>query len=143
MMPRGRVAALWAQALILGFAVAFAPALTALCTVLLLPGIAAWFLDTAHGRPMGRAVLTFGVAGALAPIWHCVQQGHTLQDLTATIVNSPAIITAWGMAGIGWMIGRLAQFAVELYLRSEANGRLRQLTVQRQALEAEWDLNAF
>lgn len=139
MTVRGRVAGSWAQVLALGFALAVAPAVTALCLALLLPGIAAWFLDEAHGRPMGRAVLTFGTAGAFAPVWHHIQQDQTMQGVLNTAVSSRAVAIAWGLAGVGWLIGKAAQFAVELYLRSQAHDRVRQLNTLRQALEAEWD----
>lgn len=141
MTTRGGVAGLWFQALALGFAIALAPAITALCVVLLLPGIAAWYMDSVHGRPMGRAVLAFGIAGAFAPVWHHVLLDQTVQGVLHTAINSWAIAIAWGLAGAGWLIGRISQLAVELRLRTQAQDRVRHLKVRRQALETDWDLS--
>lgn len=141
MNARGGIAGLWMQALALGFAVASAPALAAFCVILLLPGLVAWCTDTAHGRPLGRAILGFGMAGAFAPIWRHIQQGQSVQGAADILMNSQAIPAAWGLAGTGWLIGRAAQFAVELHLRSRAADRIRWLRAQREALETEWDLS--
>lgn len=141
MTRRGGIAGLWTQALAVGFAIASAPALTALCVVLLLPGLVAWCVDTAHGRPMGRAILSFGIAGAFAPIWHHIQHGQTVPGAVDTIIHSPAIGIAWGLAGAGWLIGRVAQLAIELHIRSRVAEQVRQLRARRQALEMEWDLS--
>lgn len=131
---------MWAQALALGLSTALAPALTVLCLVLLLPGIAAWCLDSVHGRPMGRAVLAFGIAGALTPIWSQIRHDPTMQGMLANGVDAHALGIAWGMAGAGWLIGQAAQFAVMLHQRSEASTRIRQLQTYRSALETDWDL---
>ena len=134
-----RAPLMWAQALALGFCLALAPALTVLCLALLLPGIAAWYLDSAHGRPMGRTVLAFGAAGAFAPVWRQVQHDPTMHGLLAEAVDVRAFGFAWGLAGIGWLIGRAAQLAIAIHHRTEANSRIRHLKARRHALETEWD----
>lgn len=125
----------------LGFAFTYAPGTTLFSILLLLPGLVAWWLDNDRGRPTGRAILGFGIAGAYGPLHVQLWQGGSL-DLATSLLSLSAIAGAWGAAGAGWLVGWAAGLAFRRKQRRLCAFELSRLAADRRELEVEWELSA-
>lgn len=123
-----------------GAAVALATSSVLLAAALLLPGLLAWLAERAPERPMARAMLLFGCAGALpslAALWSGPGDLWTAVDAA---LDPHALARAWAAQAAGWLAAELLPVAGRLIADTTAARRVRLLRAERARLADEWSL---
>ena len=104
---------LWLQGLVCGVVLTFATPAALLACVLLAPALLASIADRSPGRPVVRAVLLYGTAVALKPLWHLCLTGDSM-DTALAIMSDPMTIGAcWLGAALGWALCEVLPFVLE------------------------------
>lgn len=110
----------------------------ALMGVLMLPTLAAAIGDR---RPEKHAAIAIGLLNfcgtlpALADLW---SRGQVLSNSILLLGEAMTWLTAFGAAGLGWLLVLLATPLAHTYLSLTTQARLRALQRQQQRLVEEW-----
>ncbi len=134
---RGRV---YLQGLACGAVAALATPTALLGSALLLPALLAWFAEGATGRPLARAMLLFGAAGALpslAALWGGAGDLRAALDAALDLHN---LALAWAAQAAGWLLAEGLPVAGRLAVSAGVARRSRQLRAERARLSEEWSL---
>jgi hypothetical protein len=124
-----------------GVLVAIAPGVAAVAAGLLAPGIAALKMDHEPGRPVARAVITFGLAGCVHPVITLWNTGQSL-DTAMAIVTDPATLgPAWGLAATGWLATQVVPLFVKTVLEAAALARATRLRAMRERIAEAWGID--
>lgn len=106
--------------------------------VLMLPTLVAVIVDR---RPEKHAAIAVGLLNfcgtlpALADLW---SRGQMIGNSLLLLGESMTWLTAFGAAGLGWLLVLLATPMAHTYLTLTTQGRLRVLQRQQQRLVEEW-----
>ena len=95
---------LWLQGMACGAVLTFATPAAMLAAGLLAPALLALAADRRPGRPILRAVLLYGCAVALAPLWHLCLSGDTMDTALVMVSDMTTLATAWLAAAVGWAL---------------------------------------
>lgn len=139
--PHGR-STIWLEGLACGAVMAFAPAAAVLAFVLLAPAVAAALLDSRAGRPVARAVALSGLALSLAPLWHLILDGRTLEAALALLADPTVVGPAWLAGASGWALCELLPVLLRVAADMRATARTAALRAEAGALTQDWDLGA-
>jgi hypothetical protein len=126
------------QGVVLGALAILATPTAALAVVLLLPTAMAMASDRLPGRPVGRAVLLFGLAGACFPMSLLWRSGHGFDGALALATDLRSLAICWSAQAGGWLVAQLLPIAIGLYLEAEARTEMALLDRRRAATSAEW-----
>lgn len=141
---RGGGSLVWVQGLACGALVALAPAVAVLLGVLLLPGLAALWLDHRPGRPLARSILLCGAAACITPVRDLWSAGQSVDASLSLLSDIGSIGTAWSAAAAGWLLAELLPVVVRVGLEASSLARMAQLRSARAKVVEEWgdDLGA-
>ena len=119
---------LWLHGLLCGALAALALPTAVLAAGLLGPAVAAFAMDAAPGRPVGRSVLLLGAAGSLRAFFALWNGGHSLPLAIGMLLDPQIVGIAWLASAAGWVTAEsfpvLVQVAMEVLAASRA-ARLR------------------
>jgi len=131
----------WLSGLACGVLAAVAPGIAMVAAGLLAPGAVALTLDKEPGRPVARAVLTFGLAACVQPVITLWNSGQSF-DTALSIVMDPGVTgTAWSAAAAGWLMTQLSPLLVRATLEAAALARATRLRTIRGKLVEAWGLD--
>ncbi len=133
---------MWGWLLAFAFAALLltAPGAGMMVATLMLPGALALKLDQEPGKPVARAMLTCGFAGAVRPII-AVSHHDASADIASGLLADPSVIRdAWAAAAAGWLLTQLVPLGVRLWLDSVALTRAASLRVARERIRSAWFL---
>ena len=137
---RGTPPVVWVQGLLCGGALALATSASLLVGVLLAPGLAALAIDRTPGKPVARAILLYGAAGAATPFAAFWRRGQDFAAGIDLLTDPTALALAWTAAAFGWLLAEAAPLAVRLVLEARSLARTASLREARREWEEEWDL---
>ncbi len=126
------------QGVILGALAILATPSAVLAVVLLLPTAMAMAADRLPGRPVGRTVLLFGLAGACMPLSLLWRSGHGFDAALALATDLRTVSIGWAAQAAGWLVAQLLPIVIGLYLEAEARAEIALLDRRRAATAAEW-----
>jgi hypothetical protein len=132
----------WLQGLVCGAVVTLATPTALLGGVLLLPAIIVYFLEDDDGRPTVRAVLLFGLAGALRPMIALWSGGHTVAISMSLLSDIAVPALAWSAQGAGWLLAQLIPLLVRVTLEAHNRVEIAKLRAERGKLAKQWGLPA-
>jgi hypothetical protein len=135
---QGPRVALWPFGLALAGAAAVAPPSAVLAGVLLAPALLALLADRAPGRPVGRCVLLFALAGAIPALFALWRAGHGMAMAVALLGETTPVLRAWGAAGLGWLVAELAPPLARVAMEALAARAAQRLRAARSEAEREW-----
>ena len=129
----------WLQGLVCGAVLAFATPVALLAGVLLAPCIVAAVLDSRPGRPVARTVALAGLSLTLAPLWHLVMNGRTMDEAVALVIDPAVTGPAWLAAACGWALCEILPVLLRVAADLRAAARLSMLQAEEKALRETWD----
>lgn len=128
----------WLQGLLCGALATVATPTAVLLGVLLGPALLAMLLDREPGRPTGRSVALFAMAGSVAPLKTLWMAGHSMTVATGLLSDTQIIATAWSAAAAGWLLAQLTPIAVRTALEALSLARAVRLRGERSKLVEAW-----
>lgn len=131
----------WGTGMACGAAAVALPAAALMLGALLLPGLVAWLLDRAPGRPTATTMILFGTAAALPALPGFWDGGMNASAALTQLANPSISGMAWMAGAIGWALTVLLPMAAAGLLDVQARSRLRTLRAARRKLEQSWDLS--
>ncbi len=118
-------------------AVAIMPT-TLIFVVGMIPAAVAYFVDNSRDRTLGPTVCFLNFAGVLPALLTLWRGNHTM-DAAVDVLSQPAVILVMLLpAAIGWLLYGYTPVFVGGILRRRAEGRIRSLEKEQEALAAAW-----
>jgi len=111
-----------------------------LAGVLLLPSLVVTAFDRVEGKPLLRAVLLCGLAGAASPMLTLWTGGHSLEGALNALADTAVPATAWAAQAGGWLLAELMPLVIRFVLEQQSAARAARLRASRARLEAEWGI---
>jgi hypothetical protein len=137
----GNRSIVWLSGLACGVLAAVAPGIATVAGGLLAPGLVALKMDREPGRPIARAVLTFGLSGCVHPVITLWNTGHSFATAIAIVTDPTTISLAWGAAAAGWLLTQIAPLTVRVALEAFALARSSRLRASRSRIAEAWGLD--
>jgi hypothetical protein len=135
---KGGGSLLWLQGAACGIVLTFAAPAALLAGTLLAPAVMAWVAEREAGRPVARAVLLFGSAVAIGPVWHLVLSGDSMAA-ALEITSDPAILAfAWTAAAFAWALCEVLPVVVARLGQLAESARAAAWREELKALQEEW-----
>jgi hypothetical protein len=132
----------WLSGLACGALVAIAPGIATVAAGLLAPGFIALKLDREPGRPVARAVLTFGLAGCVQPVITLWNTGQSFETAIAILADPSMLGLAWGAAAGGWLLTQITPLVVRAALEAAALAKATRLRAARARIAESWGLDS-
>jgi hypothetical protein len=135
---KGGGSMIWLQGAACGVILTFAAPAALLAGTLLAPALMAWVAEREPGRPVARAVLLFGSAVAIGPVWHLCLSGDSMATALEMISDPTTLAFAWTAAAFAWALCEVLPVIVERAgLLAEA-ARAAAWRAELNALQEEW-----
>ena len=131
----------WLSGLACGGLAAIAPGIALLAVGLLAPGLVAAKLDREPGRPVGRTVLTCGLAGCVHPTIALWNLGQSFETAMAILADPATLGLAWSAAAAGWLMTQVLPLGVRAALEASAIARAARLRLLRERIAEAWGLD--
>lgn len=129
----------WLQGVACGVLLIVAAPTALLGAALLLPTLLAMLAENQPGRPVARAVLLFGLAGACAPfnlLWH---GSHRLADAMLIAADIRVLAVAWSAQAAGWLLSQALPLLMAAFIEAKTRITIARLQKRREQLWEEWD----
>src|SRR5258708_6009889 len=124
-----------------GGAIAIAPDIAAAGMVLQIPGTLALLLDPSPGRAIGKTMLLCQAAASIRPIVLIWFQCDGLRACVAMATERRTVLTVLLAAAGGFVLAQALPLALKVLDDARIKLRCEYLTVERQKLVAEWELD--
>jgi hypothetical protein len=126
------------QGIAIGLLVITATPSAILCAALLMPTILAMMADRLHGRPVGRTVLLFGLAGACGPEMTLWRSGRGMEGAIALATDVHTLALSWSFQAGGWLLAQILSLGICFYVETMARIEITALEKRRAATAAQW-----
>jgi hypothetical protein len=129
---------LWLQGMVCGAILTFATPAALLGGTLLAPALIALLADREPGRPVLRAVLLFGGAVSLDPLWHLGLSGDSMSTALEILSDPTMLAFAWLAAAFGWALCEVLPVLIENASRFAEAARVSSWNAELKRIEDEW-----
>lgn len=109
-----------------------------LCLALLMPTLLTMVADGLPGRPVGRAVLLFGLAGACGPAVALWRSNRGLDGAIALATDPHTLALSWALQAAGWLVAQSLPLAIGYYQEAMARLEIGELERRREKTAAQW-----
>lgn len=129
----------WLQGAVFAAVVTLATPTAVFAAILLLPSLMAAIADPTPGRPVGRAVLLYGLAAAApeaAALW---RHGNDIGTALRLALDVPTLAWCWAAQAGGWLLTQALPLVIHAALDARAARQAAALEKLKAAHEAEWE----
>lgn len=136
--PRAGGSLIWLQGAACGVVLTFAAPAALLGGTLLAPALMAWLVERERGQPVARAVLLFGGAVAVGPVWHLCLSGDSMAAALDMMSDPTIVAFAWTAAAFAWALCEVLPVLIERAGQFAEAARVAAWRAELKALETEW-----
>lgn len=130
-----------AVGLVCGGVIAVAPDIAAAVLVLQVPGVVVLLLDPSPGRAIGKTILLFQAAASVRPTVSIWFQCEGLRACVAMATERQTILIVLLAAAGGFVLTQILPLGLKLLDDARIKVRCEHLTLERQKLVEEWELD--